>query len=249
MKVTVNRKDFLHNAKLLASIPQNEKNDPFFSKYLMVVDEDKLALMTGPAHCFVVTYLDIMGEGDGECCVDFSITKLLKAVNDVDITMKAEKRMSLSGDKGFKGSCGLIPEYSPIYSRIKEWQNRIGTDCIEFNTSDLYNLCKVSLEFPGFRESWWVDITSDEEGPYGSFQQNEIGSIDRFPLENVTGEVNARMTFNPEQLLSQLAFCGERVIIFPGSSDRMPAYVVDPANRSWFGLLSQLIIKSREENA
>jgi len=240
MKATLDRKELFHNIKLLSGL--SEKGDILSDKISMVVDDNQLVLLAGARTNVVVIRQDLLEEGEGSCCTSFALLNILKMIRDDRITLKAEKKLSLKGDKGFRGTMSLIEETIGIYDKVKEWQTKLSHECITLDAKELTNLSKGSLEFPAFKESRWIDINMDENGIFGSIQPNEIGSIDHFPLTHVDGNivgVGVLLTFKPDQLISQLSFCGERVRISMGQTERIPACFTDPDNDSWFSLLSE----------
>jgi hypothetical protein len=243
MKLTVNRSGLYKNLKSLSSIPIDDK-DPFNNKVFLTVDGDYLALTSGSRSNMATIYQPLIEGEEGECCISFDLMKMAKLTKDTDFTLKVEKRMSISGDKGFKGTLAVIPNIFSAYSKLKEWRNSLPEACVVLNSNELQDLARMSLEFPAFQESRWMSVMMNEEGAvYGGIQENELGSIDYYPFSDVDGnsytEVGTLLTLDPESILSQLTFVGSRVKLSLPSDMKSPVCVSAVDHEFQFGVIFQ----------
>lgn len=229
MKIKVNRKELYTHLKSLSTIPVGD-NDPFKNKVFLVMDGEYLSITAGNRSNFVTIFQP--AEGEGECCVSFDLMKIAKLTKDTDLTLKVEKKMSITGDKGFRGSLSVIEGISAAYQKVKEWRESLPVSYVILNSDELHDLAKMSLEFPAFQESRWVEIMMNEEGEvYGTIQPSELGSIENYPFSEVNGEeftgIGTLLTLDPENIISQLTFMGSRVKLSLPSELKSPICVSD----------------------
>lgn len=241
MKLVTDCKQLYHNIKLLSGT--TSKNDPYGDKLFMVAEDGLLTILSGTRTSFVMIQQEMDGEEDGEICTSFSLLHILKMIRGEKVSLKSKQKISITDDNGFRSTLSLI-ETPSVYGVIKEWHNNLSDNYIELNATELRDIAKASLDFPAFQESRWVEISLCAEESFGSIQRNEVGSVDHFPFSNVSGNSyeGSSLTFNPESLLSHLAFCDKRVRISLGEAKKTPSCITDPSNASWYGLLTQTVV-------
>jgi hypothetical protein len=254
MKITLDTSTLRNNVRLLSGlVNKDDKNNPLNGRLLLFSEEEILTLIAGTPTSLVVIQQPLLEGESGECCVTFSLIGILKMIRGEEVTLKVEKKMSITDGQGFRSSLSLI-DTIPVYDKIKEWKGKLNNNHIILDSGELRDLCKASLEFPDYRESRWIDISVDDTGViYGSIQENEIGSIDRFPFTGVEGDfedgfVGTLLSFNPEQLLKQLTFCSDHVKLSLGEVKKIPTCITDPLNDAWYGLLSQIVKPYKDQN-
>lgn len=244
-------KEAINRIKIDLDDPKNKY--PFIT---LLADENGAAIFATDQISFVESRFAASVEEIGSCQVGRNLGPILSSVRDSQITLSSnDKRLSITGDLGFKGRLQVVAgdavPYEGIIEKVAAFEYTFQG---KINRHDLASLLKLSTILPEsdmeVTPCKYIILYINGEEVIGATHESAIGAVESMPLAlveytQVTPDP-IKVVLDSNRFKSLLDICDSVVEICANAADARHRIAVRVSDGSglWWGFISQMQLRS-----